>query len=193
MAEKFSAEWARGILDTGTAKAKEFVDNPEQVQGLLDNLQEKMKGLPDTVATAFKNVPLMASMVKSYVTREYTEVSPKVIISLVSAFIYLAKQKDLIPDDIPVVGLADDIAVATIAMAINEPELKAYAEWRAQKEGAPIEVAAEPPAAAPAAEQPAPAPAVEAAPTAPDELDTIAVEPADDSIADEEPTEDFEL
>ena len=193
MAEQFSAEWARGIIDEGVGKAKGIIDDPEQLNGLLQDVQEKLKGLPDTITNAFNNVPLMASMVKSYVTREYTEVSPKVIISLVSAFIYLAKQKDLIPDDIPVVGLADDIAVATIAMAINEPELKAYAEWRAQKEGAPIEVAAEPPAAAPAAEQPAPAPAVEAAPTAPDELDTIAVEPADDSIADEKPTEDFEL
>ena len=137
MAEQFSAEWARGIIDGGVSKAKEYVDDPEKIQGLLDSLQEKMKGLPDTVATAFKNVPLMASMVKSYITREYTEVSPKVIISLVSAFIYLAKQKDLIPDDIPVVGLADDLAVATIAMAINEPELRAYEEWRTQKAAAP--------------------------------------------------------
>lgn len=130
MAEQFSAEWARGIIDEGVGKAKGIIDDPEQLNGLLQDVQEKLKGLPDTITNAFNNVPLMASMVKSYVTREYTEVSPKVIISLVSAFVYLVKQKDLIPDDIPVIGFADDLAVATIAMAINEPELKAYAAWR---------------------------------------------------------------
>ncbi len=130
MAEQFSAEWARGIIDEGVGKAKGIIDDPEQLNGLLQDVQEKLKGLPDTITNAFNNVPLMASMVKSYVTREYTEVSPKVIISLVSAFVYLVKQKDLIPDDIPVIGFADDLAVATVAMAINEPELKAYAAWR---------------------------------------------------------------
>lgn len=133
MAEGFSAEWARGVISDGYEKAKGFVEDPEQVKGLLDSLMEKLKGLPDTVGTAFQNVPLMASMVKSYVTREYTEVSPKVIISLVSAFIYLVKQKDVISDTVPFLGLLDDLAVATIAMAINEPELKAYAAWREQR------------------------------------------------------------
>ena len=144
MADKFSAEWAKGVINDGYEKAKGFVEDPEQMQGLLDSLQEKVKDLPDTVATAFKNVPLMASMVKSYVTREYTDVSPKVVISLVSAFIYLIKQKDLISDDIPIVGYADDVAVATVVMAICEPELRAYQEWREQRDaGTVVEVEVE--------------------------------------------------
>ena len=132
MAEQFSAEWARGIIDNGVEKAQGLMNDPEQINALLQDLQEKLKTLPDTVTKAFSNVPLMASMVKSYVTREYTEVSPKVVISLVSTFLYLVTQKDLIPDDTPIIGFADDIAVATIAMAINEPQLEAYAQWREQ-------------------------------------------------------------
>ena len=130
MAEGFSAEWARGVIGDGYEKAKGFVEDPEQMKGLLDSLAEKLKNLPDTVGTAFQNVPLMASMVKSYITREYTEVSPKVVISLVSAFIYLVKKDDIIPDGVPIVGMADDLAVVAVVMAINEPELKAFAEWR---------------------------------------------------------------
>ena len=136
MAEGFSAEWARGVISGGVDKAKGFVEDPEKMEGLLDSLKEKLKGLPDTVGTAFQNVPLMASMVKSYVTREYTDVSPKVIISLVSSFIYLVKQKDIIADTVPLLGLLDDLAVATVAMAICEPELKAYAEWCEHKDAA---------------------------------------------------------
>ena len=141
MAQQFSAEWAKGIIDDGVQRAQGIMDNPEQLDELLKDLQEKLAGLPDTISNAFNNVPLMASMVKSYVTREYTDGSPKVVISLISTFVYLVAKNDLIPDNVPVVGFADDVAVATIAMAINEPELKAYAAWREQQTGDPIEVA----------------------------------------------------
>ena len=135
MAEQFSLEWAKGIIDDNVQKAQTFIDDPEQINGLLEELQAKMEGLPDTVSKAFNNVPVMADMVKSYVTREYTDVSPKVIISLVGAFVYLVKKNDIIPDNVPVIGFADDLAVATVAMAINEPELTAFAAWKADKVG----------------------------------------------------------
>jgi len=140
MAEQFSAEWAKNVIDENVQKAQSFVDNPEQINDLLAQLQEKLQGLPDTVSTAFNNVPLMAEMVKCYVTREYAEVSPKVIASLVAAFIYLVKKNDIIPDNVPIVGLADDLAVATVAMAINEPELAAFAAWKERRDGKPVEL-----------------------------------------------------
>ena len=138
MAQQFSAEWAKGVIDDNVQKAQGFMNDPEALDGLLGQLQEKLAGLPDTVGTAFSNVPVMAQMVKCYVTREYTEVSPKVVASLIGAFLYLVARNDLIPDSIPVVGLADDLAIATVAMAINEPELKAFAAWREQQTGAPV-------------------------------------------------------
>ena len=130
MAKQFDEEWARGILDNGREKAQGLMNDPGQIDELLGQLQEKLKDLPAVAVDAFSNVPLMASMVKSYITKEYTDVSPKVVISLVSAFLYLVKQRDLIPDYIPVVGLADDLAVIAIALAINKPELEEYSAWR---------------------------------------------------------------
>ena len=140
MAEQFTPEWAKSIIDENVQKAQSFIDDPEQINGLLEQLQAKLEGLPDTVGNAFKNIPVMAQMVKSYITREYTDVSPKVIISLVATFIYLVKRDDIIPDSIPVVGYADDLAVATVAMAINEPELRAYAAWKEEQGGDPIDL-----------------------------------------------------
>jgi uncharacterized membrane protein YkvA (DUF1232 family) len=150
MAEQFSMEWARGIVEGGVQKAQGIMDDPAQLEGLLQELQNKLEGLPASVANAFGNVPVMVDMVKSYITREYTEVSPKVIISLVSAFLYLVKKDDLIPDSIPVVGFADDLAVATIAMVINEPELKAFTAWR--ESTGTLKAAAPEPMAAPEVE-----------------------------------------
>ena len=51
--------------------------------------------------------------------------------------IYLIKQKDLISDKIPVIGIADDLGVMALALKLCEPELTAFSEWRATKDGVP--------------------------------------------------------
>lgn len=134
MSEQFSAEWAKGIIEGNVQKAQSFMDNPEQLDDLLGQLQQKLDSIPNAATNAFNNVPVMAQMVKSFVTREYTAVSPKVVASLVAAFAYLVKKNDLIPDSVPLIGYADDLAVAAVAMIICEPELKAFTEWQAQKD-----------------------------------------------------------
>lgn len=143
MAQQFNAQWARGVIDSGMEKAQGILGDQEQMDALMAQVQDKVRGLPGDIAGALSNIPLMATMVKSYVTREYTEVSPKVVISLVSALLYLVKRKDLIPDSIPVVGLLDDVAVVAFAMMINEPELEAFAHWR-QQQGYTDQVVLEP-------------------------------------------------
>lgn len=130
MAEQLSVDQAREIIENGIAQAQELLSDPAKIEQLLQQLQEKLKELPAGAGEALSNIPLMAQMVKSYVTKEYSEVSPKVVASLVSAFLYLVTAKDLIRDDIPVLGIADDVAVIALAMKINEKELAAYKQWR---------------------------------------------------------------
>ncbi|RVU96803.1 DUF1232 domain-containing protein [Coriobacteriales bacterium OH1046] len=133
MTEQLDLDSAKQLIDDGLEEARSFLSDPEKIDGLLDSLKAQMAELPETVTGALSNVPLMASMVKSYVTKEYTEVSPKVVASLVAAFLYLVKRRDLISDNIPLLGLADDLAVVTIALKINEPELEAFKNWQARK------------------------------------------------------------
>ena len=117
------------VLDEGIQEAEKIISDPDAIDNLLISLEEKMRGIP-TVGTTLAQVPLMVSMVKSYITREYSEVSPKVIATLVGAFLYLVKKKDLISDAIPVIGIADDLAVLGLALKLSEPELRAYKEFR---------------------------------------------------------------
>lgn len=44
--------------------------------------------------------PTMIAMVKAWITKEYTLVSPNIIVCLVGAILYLLKRKDLISDRI---------------------------------------------------------------------------------------------
>jgi len=124
---------AQKWLEKNTAEAQEIINDPSKVDEILIQLEEKLKSVP-AVGGLLADIPLMVAMVKAWITQEYKEVSPKVIACLVGAVIYTIKKKDIIPDNIPVVGYADDLAVLGLALKLSEPELKAFSQWRAERE-----------------------------------------------------------
>ena len=128
---------AKELLGGFTEQAEQLLKDSSKVEELLQTLEQKMKEVP-AVGNALSRLPLMISMIRGYITREYTAVSPKVIVSLLCAVIYLLKGKDLIPDSTPVIGYEDDIAVVGAAFYLSEPELNAYAQWR-EENGKPAE------------------------------------------------------
>lgn len=95
-------------------------------------MENKLQEVP-AIGETLSDLPLMISMVKGYITKEYTEVSPKVIATMVGAFLYLVKKKDIIPDNIPIIGIADDLGVLGLALKMCEPELAAFKAFRDEK------------------------------------------------------------
>ena len=130
MAEEIRNEQAQEWLDVATAEAEKIVSEPSKVDEILMQVENKLREVP-TVGETLADLPLMISMVKAWVKKEYTVVSIKVIACLVGSFIYLVNRGDLIPDSIPVLGIADDLAVLGLALKLSEPELKAFSAWRA--------------------------------------------------------------
>ena len=129
----FNLDKAQELLNKGVSEAEEVIRNPSQIDDLLVQLEEKLKTVP-TIGETLADVPLMVAMIKAWVKKEYTVVSPKVIACLVGAVLYLLKKRDLIPDSIPLIGIADDLAVLGLALKLSEPELKAFADWRRQQQ-----------------------------------------------------------
>lgn len=125
----FSFEQAKSVIENGISQAQDYMSDPSKMDALLIQLEGKLKEIP-VAGETLARVPLMVAMVKSYITKQYTEVSPKVIASMVSSFVYLVAPKDIIPDKMPLVGYVDDIGVLAGALKICEPELDAFAEWR---------------------------------------------------------------
>ena len=119
------------ILNRATAEASDFINNPSRMDALLVDLEEKLKQIP-AIGETVAELPVMVALVKSWIKKEY-QVSGKVLATMVGAFIYLVKKKDIIPDNIPLVGIADDIAVLGLALKFVEPDLKAYKEWKAAR------------------------------------------------------------
>ena len=126
---EFSMDQAKTLLESGMREAQELVKEPSKVDGLLIQLEQKLQEVP-AIGQALSDIPLMISLIKSYITRQYTNVSPKVILAVLGSFIYLVKKKDIIPDNVPVVGIADDLGVLTLALQLTQNELNAYKAWR---------------------------------------------------------------
>ena len=119
----------KAILNTATSEASDFINNPARMDQLLADLEAKLKQIP-AIGETVSELPVMVSMVKSWIKKEY-EVSPKVLATMVGAFVYMVKKKDLIPDNIPVVGIADDVAVLGLALKFVESDVKTYKAYMA--------------------------------------------------------------
>ncbi len=132
MSSIVSQEEAEKALNENLEEANRIVSDPDQLSSLLVQVQEKLAGVP-VLGTIVTDLPDMIMMVKSYITKEYPNVSAKVIVTVISAFIYLIKRDDIINDRIPLIGLLDDAAVLAIALNFIKPELDAYKAWSAEK------------------------------------------------------------
>ena len=122
----------KGLLENSAAQAESILNDPSKVDDVLIRLEEKLKEVP-AIGETLSDLPLMIAMVKGYVTKDYREVSPKVIALMLGSFIYLVKRDDLISDRIPVLGIADDLAVLGLALKLSEKELNDFSEWRKNK------------------------------------------------------------
>lgn len=129
---EFSTEMARNVLNSEIVEAEEILRNPSKVDDILIQLEDKLKAVP-VIGNTLSDLPLMIAMVKAWIQKDYTEVSPKVIALLIGAVLYLFKGKDLIKDSTPIVGYVDDLAVMGLALKLSENELKAFADWRAAR------------------------------------------------------------
>ncbi|MBQ1288283.1 MAG: DUF1232 domain-containing protein [Erysipelotrichaceae bacterium] len=117
------------LLDESSAKVESIMKDTAALENILQSAEAKLSQIPNVSQYAAK-LPLMLSMIRSYIAKEYTEVSPKVVVSMVGALVYMLKGKDLISDKIPVIGVVDDLAVLGLALQINSKELEAYSAWR---------------------------------------------------------------
>ena len=117
------------LLDESSAKVESIMKDTAALENILQSAEAKLSQIPNVGQYAAK-LPLMLSMIRSYIAKEYTEVSPKVVVSMVGALVYMLKGKDLISDRIPVIGVVDDLAVLGLALQINSKELDAYSAWR---------------------------------------------------------------
>ena len=128
-AESFDENQAQNELKKGYKKAEILLHDENKLEIFLQKIENKLTIVP-IVGNALPYIPVMISMIRSYVRKEYTEIPIGSIISMISALIYFVSPVDIIPDFLPVVGYLDDAAVVAACIKLVKSDIDDYKQWR---------------------------------------------------------------
>ena len=115
--------------EQGKQTAEKLLNDPDKMEIFLQRAEQVMQNIP-FIGDKLSMLPVMISFVKSYVKNEYREAPVTVPVSIVAALLYLISPKDIISDKIPVLGLADDIAVIYFVWKYVKNDIELYQDWR---------------------------------------------------------------
>lgn len=132
MTKNFKEQKAQEELEKGFEQAKNLLKDQDKVEIFLLRLEEKLKLIP-IAGDRLANIPVMASLIRSFMKHEYTDIPIGSIIAITSALIYFVSPLDLLPDSIPIMGYIDDAAVIAVCWRLVESDVKEYVKWRDDK------------------------------------------------------------
>lgn len=72
---------------------------------------------------------LLGRLVKAYASGEYRAIPWKSLVSIVAVLLYFVNPIDLIPDFLPLIGLADDVALTLWLFNSVNKDLVAFEAW----------------------------------------------------------------
>lgn len=113
-------------------KASNMVQNTASIVRLLPDIKKKVeqKGFRGISQELKENISWFLKLLKSFATREYTDIPAQKIIYILAALLYFLLPIDILPDFLPLVGLADDIALLGFIWKNMEEEITKFKEWK---------------------------------------------------------------
>lgn len=129
---KIDEQQAKAKLEKGFEKAGKLLNDKQKLDVFLDKLEIKLKMVP-VVGESLSMLPVLFSLVKSFIAGEYKEIPLGSIIAVISALAYFLSPVDLIPDFFPGVGLLDDAAVVGACLMLVGSDIQEYQKWRSQR------------------------------------------------------------
>lgn len=129
MSEAFTEESVKKAFSGYVQKAKNILNDDKKIGELLGNLESKLQSVP-VVGTGLADIVILAELVRAYVKKEYTDIRATSVAVATAAVLYFVTPIDLVPDFIPVLGFADDIAVIALAIGLIHSELMEFKNWQ---------------------------------------------------------------
>lgn len=126
---KITTDEAIEALEGGYVEAQEVLNNTSKTDTMLINVEEKLKSIPK-VGGKLAKIPTFLSLVKCYITKEYSKVPTATIIAITSALLYFLVPSDMMPDFIPLIGYIDDASVISVCTTLVSHDLKKFVKWR---------------------------------------------------------------
>ena len=125
---KISKARTQEIFDLCKVKAERLLDKEGAVEKICRECELWLKEVPG-VGDDLKNIPVFISMVRAYLTKEYTDSSRAVIVKIVATILYCVSPLDIIPDAFPA-GYVDDGGFVALCYLKVKPDVEKYLAWR---------------------------------------------------------------
>ena len=111
------------------SKASYYAKDPNRLQDFLDRARRKAENKRGSLNDVWDSLMLLFRMLRAYATREYTQIPLQSLILIIASIVYFLMPVDLIPDPIPVLGLADDAALLGWTVRSVRADMEKFAEW----------------------------------------------------------------
>ena len=117
-----------------TGKAGRYASNSSKLFNLARQVMTKVqqRGVKEGMAEALVQVQLLVRLVRAYASGEYRKLPWKSLVSIVGVLIYFVSPLDFIPDFLPIVGMADDLALILWLFKTLGDDLDAFSQWEKQ-------------------------------------------------------------
>lgn len=117
-------------------KAARYARNSKSLFTLIQEVLSKSGGLSgNNVQGVRDQLGLLTRMLKAYANGDYRGIPWKTLISVIAVLIYFVSPIDFIPDFLPFVGFADDIALLLWLFGSIQKDLDKFRQWENQQAG----------------------------------------------------------
>ncbi len=120
------------IFQNALRKATGIASDSEKISELIGSVTEKMSDMDENkkrVAEFFEKMKIMLRMLRAYINGEYRQIPWKSLMMIVGSLIYFMMPLDLIPDFIPITGLADDITILFLVFGSINEDITAFLDF----------------------------------------------------------------
>ena len=119
------------------SKAGRYARNSKSMFGLVQQVLSKSKTVAGEEGIGFREkIGLISRLVKAYAAGEYRQLPTKTLLITLATLIYFVSPLDFIPDVLPILGFADDIALIVWLFNSLNTDLDNFREWERQQQKA---------------------------------------------------------
>lgn len=110
--------------------AVRYARNSRSLFQLVKDALDKSGGLSGSNIAAFRDqLGVVTRLLKAYASGEYRQLPWKTLISIVAVLLYFVNPLDIIPDLLPIVGFADDIALVGWLFSSLGSDIEKFRQW----------------------------------------------------------------
>lgn len=109
--------------------AENLLSEQGKLEHFLHSTERKLSRMP-LGGDKFAAIPGLISMVRSYISRDYSKLPKGTILAIIGALIYFFSPVDALPDFLLGAGLLDDAFVLGACLKLIKSDLSAFRDWQ---------------------------------------------------------------